>query len=295
MHQLELPGISRDGHLRACLDWLVDHALECGYWTRRMHADHARYLVEYFGDVPIRSIRYQGIRDYYTHELARKLSRESIRKRLCTLKMALDEARRRELIDNLPPWVVIKTDSRPKEGFWTLSQWESVHAVCDDEDFRTWIAAGFWTGMRSADLNRWRWDDVDLWKKTWIRYATKSSRKPRAVAPKTLPLPDRFHAVLLERFGRLQPHPRDLVAGRNMGHPNRPIKEMAHRAGVPLISPHGLRHSCETYLYESGADEAFQQTWLGLSSPAQLKTYRHQTDQTIDRGLAALNARAAGT
>lgn len=283
-HQLELPGVSREGHLRECLTWLIDHALECSYHTRRMHAAHARYLLAWFGDVLIKSIRYQDIRRFYEQEQQRGVSRESIRKRLCTLRMAMDEAIRRDLMDKLPPWVVIKSDSRPKDAFWTLEQWEQARSVCDDTDLRAWIDVGFWTGMRTSDLNRFRWCDVELWKKTWVRRATKNK-----IPPAVLPLPDRLHTLLLARFGELQPHPRDLVSMRNLGHPNRPIKSLCHRAGVPLIGPHGLRHSCETYLYEQGADSAFAMLWLGHKSERSLSVYRHQTEKTIARGLAAVN------
>lgn len=285
-HQLELPAISREGHLHECLVWLLTHGLECSLATRKMHADHARFLVAFFGDVHIKSIRYQDIRRYYDAEQVRGIARETIRKRLSTLHMAMEEAVRRELMDRLPPWVVIKTDTRPKEAFWTLEQWQAADAVCDDEELRIWVACGWWTGMHTSDLNRFRWSDVDLWKKTWIRRCTKSKAQPLA-----LPMPDRLHEILLARFGQLQPHPRDLVAGRNMGNPNRAMKALSHRAGVPLIGPINLRHSCETYLEETGADLLFQVTVLGHKSPKMaLTVYRHATERTLERGIAAVNA-----
>jgi len=289
MVQLELPGISREGHLEEVLEWMINHELECAADTVRMHQAHKRYLVEWFGDVHVRTIRYAELRAYYEHELRRGLARETIRKRFNTLHMGLESAHRREILDKLPPWVVIKSDTRPSQRFWTLQQWEAADAVIDDEELRIWVAVGWWTGMHSSDIDRFRWDDVNLWKKTWVRRCTKNKKR---VQPKELPLPARLHKILTERFGRLQPHPRDLVAGRPMGHPNREMKAIAARAGVPAISPKDFRHSCVTFLFESGCDEKFVSEWTGHTTVRMPQNvYRHSTAKTLADNLAAIDAR----
>lgn len=284
--QLELRGIGHAGSLRQAFAWLQE-SLECTYWTRRMHADHARYLLDYFGDVQVVEVKYPQLRAYYEDEKRRGRAKETIRKRLSTLKMALREGLAHGVLDRLPDWPVIRSDTKGKDGFWTLAQWEAVHLACDDTDLRTWLAVGWFTGMHSSDLNRFRWQDVDLVKGTWIRRNSKTKAKPAV-----LPLPMRLLAVLRERYDELQPHPRDLVAG-NMGHPNRPVKQVAVRAGVPVISPiEATRHSCETFLEESGTSGLYQMTWMGLTSERMLKRhYRHITMPTIASGISAVNAR----
>lgn len=283
--QLELKGIAASGSLRFALSHLVANGLECATATREMHARFARYLLDFFGDRQLDEIRYQDLRRYLDEEKRRGIARETIRKRLSTLHMALCEAVRQGWIDKIPPWPVIKSDSRPKEAFWTLAQWEAADAECDDEEFRTWIMCGWWMGSHSSDLDRLRWEDLDLAAGTWVRRNTKSKAKP-AVLPLPAPLLKRLRA----RHDALTPHRRDLVSGRRMGHPNRPLKELCHRAGVPLLSPIGLRHSCITFLEERGTTELFQQTWIGLQSPAMLKRhYRHITKPTIERAMALLD------
>lgn len=282
--QLELPGVGVAEGLRQCLSWMFE-TLECGTETRRMHADHGRYLVAFFGDVSAKAIGYVQLREYYLSEKARGISKETIRKRLSTMRMALREAVAHGVISRIPDWPVIRTDTRAKEGFWTLTQWESVHLACDDVEFRTWVANGWWLGMRTSDNNRFRWQDVDLAKGTWVRRSSKTKIKPA-----TLPLPKRLLAILKERYEEVRPHPRDLVAGHSMGYPNREIKELARRAGVPVISPtEAARHSCETFLEESGATKTYQMTWLGLTSERMLRHYRHVTDPTIQHGIAAVD------
>jgi len=283
--QLELPGVAPERGLRAALNHLLAHGLEGADATRKMHACHARYLLAAFGDVPLSDVTYPKLRAYYQDEQARGRSRETCRKRLSTLHMALEEAVRMGWMEKLPPWVVIKGDSKPRNLFWTLTQWEAAHLACDDDDLATWVALGFWTGMHSSDLDRCRWQDVDLVRRTWIRRNTKSKAQPFE-----LPMPDRLWNVLKERKDHLLPHPRDLVAARRMGNPNRALKALAMRADVPAISPIDLRRSCETLLAERGTAELFQTTWLGLKSPRMLwRHYMRITQPTIDAGIAAVN------
>lgn len=285
MQQLELSGISASGTLRHALSHLVAKALECTMPTRLMHQRHARYLLAFYGDRQLTDLTYPEIRRYLDDEHKRGVGKETIRKRLSTLHMALAEAVRMGWLQAIPPWPVIKTDTRPKEAFWTHAQWLSAHAECDDDDLRTWIDCGWWMGSHASDLDRLRWCDLDLALGTWVRRNTKSKAKPVK-----LPLPEELLKLLRERHDALQPHPRDLVSRRRMGLPHRPLAALCHRAGVPLISTIGLRHSCETFLEERGTTELFQMTWLGLQSPRMLKKhYRHITQPTLDSGISLLN------
>lgn len=285
--QLELPVVCSATGLRQALSWMFE-VMECKTWTARMHADHARYLLAYFGDTPVKGLGYVRIRSYYWDEKNRGLSKETIRKRLATLKMALREAVAHGVIERLPEWPVIRSDTKPKEGFWTLVEWEAAHLANDDEEFRTWVACNWWLGSRAADLDRFRWQDVDLAKGTWIRRSSKTGIKPAV-----LPLPKRLLDILRERHEIVLPHPRDLICGQRMGHPNRELRALARRAGIPEISPSEAgRHSCETFMEETGVPKAMQLLWLGLTSERMLKHYRHVTLRTVEESIASIDARS---
>lgn len=269
--QLELPKIHHCDSLRQSLAWLLE-SLECSTWTQKMHADHARYLLTHFGDIPVTGITYAMLREYYRAELRRGRAKETIRKRLSTLKMALREAIAHGALERLPEFPVIKQQTNSKQGFWTRTQYEAIRLACDDEDLKAWIDVGWHTGMHTSDINRFRWQDVDLVRGTWVRRNTKNRVKPAV-----LKMPARMWELLKARHELLQPHPRDLVCGHNMGHPNRQLRELAERAGVPSISPiEATRHSCETEMERAGVSQAAQMLWLGLLTPKPLyRHYRH--------------------
>lgn len=280
--------------LRSCLNWAIE-SHECSVKTLEMHQMHAGYLINgvpgephsaRFGNIDVRTIDYPRIRAWMQQERKRGLAWETIKKRLATLKLAMLEAVARRELDRLPQWPEIRTDTRPKTAFWTRDQLQAALETIEDENFAIWVTNGWWGGMHCSDLDRFRWQDIDLGRKFWIRRNTKTK-----VPPIELPLPDGWLASLCERNERQAPHKRDLVAGVRFGIPNDYLKRVARRAGIPEISTIGLRHSCETHLEEKGTSGLFQQTWLGLTSERMLKRhYRHATSVGLEAGIAAVNS-----
>lgn len=135
------------------------------------------------------------------------------------------------------------------------------------------------TGMRVAELTGIDHNDLDLGART-VRVHGKGG-KDRVIpfgvpAARTVQLwwdrgrpaletPASHEALFLgSRGGRI-----------NQRQVREVIHRQAHRAGVPDIGPHALRHSAATHLLDGGADLREVQEMLGHSSLATTQRYTH--------------------
>lgn len=264
--QLEL-AVHQTGRLYEALTWMVEHRRNIAAETRAMHIERRGWLVAFFGDVPVATIDFAAVQRYIDDEHGRGLMLETIKKRLTTLRLALDDSYRRGLLAKpIDWWPTIKSDSVPGQGLWTYQQYRQGRLAFEPAQ-RIGVDILFWTGMHDSDARRWRRSDVDLARRTWRRYNTKSKAEP-----KWLPLPEEFAEILEEWFtneGISGPTMR--VAPQWWAFPSKGMIRTCARAGVPHVTPLDLRRSCVSYIFELAVKKGmapeqaaeFAALWLG--------------------------------
>ncbi|MFI5485322.1 tyrosine recombinase XerC [Micromonospora echinaurantiaca] len=152
------------------------------------------------------------------------------------------------------------------------------------------------TGVRISEACGLDTADVDHGRRV-VRVLGKGGRE-RAV-PYGIPAQRALDEWL--RRGRpvlTAPHSRDaLLLGARGGRLNpttarRIVGGYAEAAGLPRISPHGLRHSAATHLLEGGADLRAVQELLGHSSLASTQIYTHVSVERLRAAYRQAHPRA---
>ncbi|NJP30779.1 tyrosine recombinase XerC [Micromonospora thermarum] len=152
------------------------------------------------------------------------------------------------------------------------------------------------TGVRVSEVCGLDVADVDQGRRV-IRVLGKGGRE-RSV-PYGVPAQRALDGWL--RHGRprlVGPHSRNaLLLGARGGRLNattarRIVSGYAEAAGLPRISPHGLRHSAATHLLEGGADLRAVQELLGHSSLASTQIYTHVSVERLRAAYRQAHPRA---
>jgi integrase len=130
------------------------------------------------------------------------------------------------------------------------------------------------TGMRVGELEGLVWGDLDEIDRRWrVSAGVAKTRRGRWVPV----APEVFAAVV----ALVPREDRDLeaqvFAGFGADRFRTAIARACKAAGVPVFSPHDLRHRRATLWHLGGVPAAEAAAWLGHSAPEHLRTYAHAT------------------
>lgn len=197
--------------------------------------------------------------------------------------------------------------------FWTQEEFNKAMDKADNIVFKTLYYFLYYTGVRKGEALALNWHDINLKnktvfiKKTLTRKLLKEYREDGKKYLITLPksknsireitLPDILIEVMQDYyhyckkqdgfnddlfvFGLFQPLP-----DRNI---DRKLNKYAKEANVPLITPHGLRHSHVSYLINNGINVLAVAARAGDTVEIILKVYAHLFKEKDDEIISLLN------
>ncbi len=225
----------------------------------------------------------------YRNEIAKTKAPKTVNRHIKALRSLFKEAKRDNLITENPVEFIEPLRSRANVSRrpFTIEELKSILAVADDE-WRSLIRFGLYTGQRIGDIATLTWNNIDLIRGE-IRLVTKKTGKQLCI-PIAKPLiehieglavsdnPDQpIHAKsheLMMRHGRVNVISNafaDLLfkAGlrdSKVSHRKRSEKELDTPRKVHALSFHCLRYTAVTLLHEAGVPHAVVQQLIGHDS-----------------------------
>lgn len=264
----------------------------------------AEYIIPVLGQARLQALKPAEIQGLYGRLLDRGLSPATVRICHTLLHRALSQAVDWGLLAQNPADRA-KPPRAVRKEFRVLQAWELARlleaAAVQCPEFYPMVATLALTGMRLAEATGLRWSDVDLEAGVirvsralrrvgarWVETEPKSAAGRRQI-PIPAPLVE-----LLKRHRRTVAELRlkagsawetafgDLVFPTAAGRPREPsnvrkaLARACHRAGLPRLRVHDLRHSHATLLLSWGVHPRVVQERLGHSTVTlTLQTYSH--------------------
>lgn len=298
-------------------DWLrrAESRLR-GSTVYRYRQDWRLYIKPALGATPISRIRATQVQNLYDALTARGLAPFTVTGVHRVLNGMMKAALADELIRTNPcAGRTLPKPRRENVAFWTSEQLRAfLEHTADKPTGPLWTFLAY-TGARLGEALALRWADVDLEQRTaWIHRTVRKDRHGRITvgegaktraSNRTISLPAMAIMALQRQRARIEQmegrYPRlwedhDLVFPNAYGGVKPPgnvqvtFAGYVTAAGVPVISPHGLRHTAASMLFRLGVHPKIVQEQLGHTSIAMtMDLYSHMSESMRRSAADALD------
>lgn len=274
--------------------------------TLRMFEQKAGHLFRVLGEVPLSQLATADVKRYIDQRLGehvdrartRTTSRETVRKELSTLRAALREAGE---LGWCPPGLErlaiprFVAESKARERRLSLDEVAALLPALIDTRRRStaadlaarrrrWLMVALYLGGRLSEVERIRWEDLDLEARAVRLRGTKTRR-----ADRHLPLAEPL-AELLDQVPVADRHGPIAGAWPNV---RRDLAQACARAGIPRCSPNDLRRTFASWLVNARVPLKVIAELLGHSSTRMVdRVYGHVERDSMAAAAALLPALA---
>jgi integrase len=282
--------------------WQSLRAAEWRATTRAAYASRARGISARLGSIRLDKLTPVAIEQAMV-AIARERGSRAAQLAFELLVAALRDARRLGLLGMDATTDCRRPPHRPRPRRWLTAQELRrlvAHLRTSTDPDAPAVLLLVALGLRAGELLGLRWGDVDLAtgvvhvRRTrgrlggvWLEHEPKTPSGARTVP--LLPLAREALGRLprgLDAAARVLPDPASGLADANWL--RRAVRRLCRRAGVPVQTPHGLRHAALSAALAAGAPLAEVARWAGHATPAvTARVYAHALGQP-DRVAQAL-------
>lgn len=255
----------------------------------------------YFGDAPIEQIMPIDVQRYADYLVARKYAAKTVKNKMAVLGAIFKYALYDEKIIDSDPTTRVRLPSDDARGKREPASEEDEQIIYRSTDLHFGVLALFYllTGCRKGEAVALTPKDIDLEKRLihinktveWVSSRAYIKDHPKTDAGnRFLPLPEKLVDLIAPLMKQKYIFCRADGNLIDEGGFHRWWKKYQKQTGVKC-TPHNLRHSYATILYDAGVDVKTAQLWLGHKDlKTTLEIYTHITNSrkiTVETKYAA--------
>lgn len=254
-----------------------------------------KHLNPFFGNYLLKDISTRTVQNYVSRKARENLSPRTVNKTITILREILKHAVRWGYLGENPALYAEKL-RQPKYEMLFLRP-EDLRRLIEaaSDKYRALFTTAAFTGARQGELLALTWADVDLEHKVInVKHSYNPlhgmSEPKTASAKRAISISDELVSVLTNHYHRTGGKPDELVFQNKSNKPinrqnllTREFYPALHRAGLPKIRFHDLRHTYATFLISMGENIKFIQRQLGHANiTTTLDTYGHLMTEAYD-------------
>lgn len=243
---------------------------------------HATAICKVFGRAGVEAITQQALKNYCA---TADVSVGTLRKRLSTLRAALNWAAKQEIIERAP-FVWLPPAPAPRDRRLTRAEFERLdEAAKRTPHLRLFLWLARFTAARAGALLDLRWDRLDFDRRV-IDLGGAGRQKGRGRVPMH---PDLAFALILAREAAETPYVVEF-AGSKVASIRKAFRRACERAGLGEdVSPHVLRHTAASWMAEAGVPMSEIAAVLGhRDSRTTERVYAKYSPTYLSRAVRAL-------
>ena len=264
----------------------------------KLYKPGLKAAIDYFRDTPIAEIKPLHVQRYADYLLSRKYAAKTVKGKILVVSLVMKYAVLNGYIESDPTTRIRLPSHAPKTKREAATEVDIDKIIAStDKPFGVLALFLLMTGCRRGEAAALTPKDIDLEKKTvsitktveWIGNIPQIKPTPKTDAGvREIPLPD----SLIEHLKPLMKE-EYLFPGKNGGildSSGFTYRWDVYRAATGVeCTPHQLRHSYATLLFDAGIDVKTAQKWLGHTDiKTTLDIYTHLSESRIEKSTAQL-------
>lgn len=256
--------------------------------------------IDYFGDTPIADIKPLHVQGYIDYLLSLKYAAKTVKGKLLVVSLVMKYAILNGYLENDPTTRIRLPSHAPKTKREAATEIDTERIISSvDAPFGTLALFLLMTGCRRGEAAALTPKDIDLDKKTvsitktveWIGNKAQIKSTPKTDAGvRDIPLPDSLISHIAPLMSQRYLFPGadgNIISSSSF---TRAWDRYCRVAGVEC-TPHQLRHSYATMLFDAGIDVKTAQRWLGHTDiKTTLDIYTHISETRIEKSTAQITS-----
>jgi integrase len=292
-------------------EWLKGKSVSTKPSTLTFYKNATAKFTEFLQDratKPLLLISKQDVTSF-RNDLASKVSAKTANHGLKCIKMVFKSAKRDGAISEDPSEFVdtVRKEQGVKKQAFSMDQLRSIFTVADEE-WRSMIYFGLYTGQRLADIANLTWSNIDK-ARGELRLTTRKTGKV-LILPLATPLLARIKKLpsssdpgaplhpnayaILQKEGKsssLSNQFADLLAAAGLREKKSHKKSQDRTLNRRIVEPlsfHSLRRTATTFMHEAGIPQAVVQAMIGHDSAAVHELYVSVGSDALKKAAEAL-------